>query len=155
MIKSYTFFGPHSMSFGPGNNSFGHACFVSGPAHPPVGPSRAQGSAAPLSLCHIGFPASFRFSTLLKVYFSHLFRPFQFAGLNLVSPCALGGVHLVSISELPSNRVHLIQNNKLPELTGFQYLHFPHSISATSCFHLVSVFSDLAPGAPQQLPAFI
>ena len=50
MIKSYTFFGPHSMSFGPGNNSFGHACFVSGPAHPPVGPSRAQGSAAPLSL---------------------------------------------------------------------------------------------------------
>ena len=70
-LMGYAFFGPHSISFGPG-------------------PGPAPRSAAPLSLWHMGFPA-FPFSTLLDFYFSHLFRPFSVTqGPNLVSTWVLG-----------------------------------------------------------------
>ena len=115
-LMGYAFFGPHSISFGPG-------------------PGPAPRSAAPLSLWHMGFPA-FPFSTLLDFYFSHLFRPFSVTqGPNLVSTWVLGAPYNNSFGHI-----------RFPRLcpTTISCIHLASCLvtrcpSTTSCIHLVSI----------------
>ena len=101
----------------------------------------------------------------VNFYSSLLFRPFSCAGAQLgVSLCEsapLGGIHLVSISKLPtlvplSNFLHSFTwcQSRLPlwslnnflhaSQLWFQCLRFPPCLSEASCAHLVSI-SNLPP----------
>ena len=76
-----------------------------------------QGVQRPSPCDTLGFPPPSHFCPLLlNFYFSHLFRPFSYAGLNLVSTCV----------EVPH----------LGAFIWFQYLNFPPwCLSAISCIH--------------------
>ena len=137
----------------------------------------SPGTAAPLSLWHIGFPTSFTFCPLfLNFYSSHLFRPFSYAraqpGVNMCGSAPLGGIHLVSISKLPplaplSNFTHSFtwsQDFTSSLLTTFcmhlnlvSMSRLPPCLSTTSRAHLASISNF--PPVPliklPKLPAFI
>ena len=76
-----------------------------GPAHPPVGPGPAAGSAAPIPCDTLGFPSPFPICPLLLNFYFHFFSGLSVTqGLNLVSTWVkvphFRGIHLASISKL-------------------------------------------------------
>ena len=80
----------------------------------------SPGSAAPISLWHIGFPTSFPFCPLLLNFYSSLF-------------CApLGNIHLASMSKLPPLLVPL--TNFLHSFAWSQ--DFTSGLLTTFCMHL-------------------
>jgi len=111
-----------------------------GPAHPPVGPGPAAGSAAPIPCDTLGVPSPSQSALFFSISSFHSFSGLSVTqGLNLVSTWVkvlhLGAFTWLQYLNFPPH-VPLIKLPKLPAFIWFQYLCFPPSLSATYCVHL-------------------
>ena len=113
-------------------------CVNFGPAHPPVGPDPAAGSAAPIPCDTLGFPSPFPICPLLPNFYFHSFSGLSVTqGLNLVSTSVkvphLGAFIWLQYLNFPPH-VPLIKLPKLPAFIRFQYLCFHPSLFARIAF---------------------